>query len=81
MSDLTAERYTLSADEWTPILVDETATIMPTPEKGVNIRIGTNHKDNEIPLPTEGITFLEPVTLWAKDRASDFGHTVLGVIK
>lgn len=81
MSDLTSERHMLSSTEWTPILVDETATIMPTPDKGVMICIGTLNDANAIPLPLEGIRFNEPVSLWAKDRVSDFGHTILGVIK
>jgi hypothetical protein len=80
MSNLTSERYTLST-EWTPILVDETATIMPTPEAGVTICIGILNEDNVIPLPLEGLTFNEPVSLWAKDRVSEFGHTILGVVK
>lgn len=81
MSDLTSERYTLSSTEWTPILVDETATIMPTPEAGVIICIGILDDANAIPLPQEGITFNRTVSLWAKDRVSEFGHTVLGVVK
>lgn len=81
MSDLTSERYTLSSTEWTPILVDETATIMPTPEKGITICIGILDDANAIPLPQEGIRFNQPVSLWAKDRVSEFGHRVLGVVK
>lgn len=81
MSDLTSERHTLSSTEWTPILVDETATIMPTPDKGVMICIGILDDDNAIVLPPEGVTFNSPVSLWAKDRASEFGHTILGVVK
>ena len=82
MSDLTSERHTLSAEAWTPILVDETATIMPTPEKGAMICIGILDDANAIPLPQEGIRFNQPVSLWAKDRVStSFGHTILGVVK
>jgi hypothetical protein len=81
MSHLTSQRYTLSSEAWTPILTDEEATIMPTPEIGVTICIGTLDEDNAIPLPPEGMTFNHPVSLWAKDRVSEFGHTILGVIK
>lgn len=81
MSHLTSQRHTLSSTEWTPILVDETATIMPTPEKGITICIGILDDANAIPFPPEGITFNHAVSLWAKDRVSDFGHTILGVVK
>jgi len=81
MSDLISEKIFLSDTSWLPILVDETATIMPTAHKGVEIRIGLNDEASTIPFPVEGITFNHPVTLWAKGRKTEFGGSVLGVIK
>lgn len=78
---LNSTKITLDDASFIQILANQTGTIMPEPQQGVVIRVGTNAEANEITLPSGGVQFLEPVDVWARDRKRAFGHTVLEVIK
>ena len=82
---MNAEKQILSTETWTHILDAEKGSIMPQSDPRIKLRVGANDEAKEIYLPTEGIRFGLPASVWARGAKVNFGegygNSVIEVIK